>query len=239
MNLSKENTVRARLNTLGIVLAAFGLLFVAGGAIAYSQIQAGYDSLQAFSAVQDVNLSYNENGELIDRGSPEEAQAIMDIVTEDWAYPVNASDFDPADPLVNSDSEYMFQMATVIYHTTSGSVEVTLDEAVEYEGETFAAGTYEVPIEGRYWSEFDRTHPLDGPAREMAWSPTVHGLVGELGVGTVTHSALQMGLAIAGILGGIGGTLLVAGLGLVWASRGDRKEELTVISEERREAATV
>lgn len=67
---------------------------------------------------------------------------------------------------------------------------MTLDEAVEYESETFAAGTYEVPIEGRYWTEFDRLHPLDGPARELAWSPTVHGLVGELGVGTVTHSAL-------------------------------------------------
>lgn len=238
MNLSKENTVRARLNTLGIVLAAFGLLFVAGGAIAYSQISAGYDSLQAFSAAQDVNLAYNEDGELIDRGSPEEAQAIMDIVTEDWAYAVDAADFDPADPLVNTDSEYMFQMATIIHHTTSGTATVTLDEAAEYEGETFAAGTYEVPLEGRYWSEFDRSHPLDGPAREIAWNPTVHGLVGELGVGTVTHSALQMGLAIAAILGGIGGTLLVAGLGLVWATRGDRKEDIATISEERREVAT-
>lgn len=231
--------MRARLNTLGIVLAAFGLLFVAGGVIAYSQVSAGYDSLQAFSEVQDVNLSYNENGELIDRGSTEEAQAIMAIVTEDWAYPIDNADFDPSDPLVNTDSEYMFQMATIIYHTTSGTATVTLDEAVEYEGETFAAGTYEVPLEGRYWSEFDRTHPLDGPAREAAWNPTVHGLVGELGVGTVTHSALQMGLAIAGILGGIGGTLLVAGLGLVWATRGAREDDRIAIPKVEREAVTV
>ena len=230
--------MRARLNTLGIVLAAFGLLFVAGGAIAYSQVSAGYDSLQAFSETQNVTLSYNEDGELIDRGATEGAQAIMDIVTDDWAYPVDAADFDPADPLVNTDSEYMFQMATIIYHTTSGTATVTLDEPAEYEGETFAAGTYEVPLEGRYWTEFDRSHPLDGPAREAAWNPTVHGLVGELGVGTVTHSALQMGLAIAAILGGIGGTLLVAGLGLVWATRGDRKEDAATISKEHREVAT-
>ena len=38
-------------------------------------------------------------------------------------------------------------------------------------------------------------------------------------MGTVTHSALQMGLAIAGILAGLGLTIILAGLGLVWAGR--------------------
>ena len=38
-------------------------------------------------------------------------------------------------------------------------------------------------------------------------------------MGTVTHSALQMGLGIAAILGGIGLTIILAGLGLVWAGR--------------------
>ena len=227
--------MRARLTTLGTILAIIGLLFVAGGGVAYSQVQEGYDSLQAFSEAQNVTLSYNEDGQLIDRGTTEGAEAIMELLTEEWAYPVDESDFDPADPLVNSDSEYMYQMATIVHHTTSGTATVTLDETVEYEGETFEPGTYEVELDGRYWTEFDRMHPLDGQAREAAWSGTVHGLVGELGVGTVTHSALQMGLGLAAILGGLGGTLLLAGLGLVWAARGGEEERHLFFHTEERD----
>ena len=57
-------------------------------------------------------------------------------------------------------------------------------------------------------------------AREQAWTGTAHGLIAELGVGTVTHSTLQMGLAMAGLLAGLGLVFLVAGGGLVWAGRG-------------------
>ena len=57
------------------------------------------------------------------------------------------------------------------------------------------------------------------PARELAWSGTAHGLFGELGVGTVTHSALQLGLALAGLFAGIGATLMLAGAGTIWVSR--------------------
>lgn len=227
----------ARLTTLGTVLALFGVLFLIGGGIAYSQIQDGYDSLQAFSEAQNVTLDYNEDGQLIDRGTVEEAETIMAIVTDDWAYPIDEGDFDPNDPLVNSDSEYMFMMATIIHHTTSGTAEVVLDEpALDEDGNVlYEAGTYEVPLEGRYWTEFDRMDPLDGPAREIAWTGTVHGLVGELGVGTVTHSALQMGLGIAAILGGVGGTLLVAGLGLVWVARAPREELALAVGDSSRE----
>jgi hypothetical protein len=49
---------------------------------------------------------------------------------------------------------------------------------------------------------------------------TAHGLIAELGVGTVTHSTLQMGLALAALFAGLGLVLMVAGGGLVWASRG-------------------
>ena len=117
-------------------------------------------------------------------------------------------------------------MATIVYHVGHNTVEVTLDEPVEYEGEMFEAGTYEVDIDGRYWTDFDRMHPLDGPAREMAWSGTVHGLVGELGVGTVTHSTLQMGLGLSGLLAGLGFTFLLIGAGLLWAMRGKRDMEI-------------
>ena len=96
---------------------------------------------------------------------------------------------------------------------------MTRDETVEYNGETFEAGTYDVAVDGRYWTGFDRMHPLEGPAREAAWSGTVHGLFGQLGVGTVTHSVLQMGLGLAAAFAAIGGMAILTGLGLVWVSR--------------------
>jgi hypothetical protein len=211
-----------RLRTLGIVLSVIGLLFVVGGGVAYSQVQDGYGSLQSFSEAQNVQLNYNEDGQLIDRGTTEGADAIMVLLTEDWGYPVNEADLDPNDPLVNTASEYMYQMATIAFHTLNGTQVVVLAEDVEYNRETFTAGSYDVAVEGRYWTDFDRMHPLEGPARGQAWSGTAHGLIAELGVGTVTHSALQLGLAIAGTLAAIGLTAIVAGLGLVWATKEEK-----------------
>lgn len=212
--------MRKRLSVLGYALLAIGLGFLVAGGVAYSRVQAGYDSLHAFSAEQNVLLSYNEDGQLIDRGATEGADAIMSLLVDDWQYPVVESDLDPNDPLVNTGSEYMYQMATVSFHTLHGTQTVVLDEDVEYNGETFAAGTYEVPIDGKYWTDFDRMHPLEGPARGLAWTGTAHGLVAELGVGTVTHSTLQMGLALSGLFGALGLTFLLTGGGTVWAMRG-------------------
>jgi len=195
------------------------LLFLTAGGVAYSKTQDGYDSLQAFSEEQNVLLSYNEDGQLTDRGSVEVAEAIMTLLTEDWQFPVVGSDLDPNDPLVNTASEYMYQMATVGYHVLDGTQNVTLTEAVEYDGVTYEAGTYEVEVDGRYWTEFDRRHPLDGPARGQAWTGTVHGLFAELGVGTLTASALQIGLTLAGILAGVGLLAMLTGGGLIWAGK--------------------
>ena len=211
--------VTKRLQTLGVVLAVIGLGFLAGAGVAFARVQAGYDSLHAFSAAQNVELTYNDDGQLTDRGETKGAQEIMSLLTDDWKYPVVTSDLNPDDPLVNTASEFMYQMATVSFHTLHGTQTVVLDEDVEYNGEVFKAGTYEFNVDGKYWTGFDREHPIEGPARDMAWSGTAHGLIGELGVGTVTHSALQMGLAIAGILAGLGLTIILAGLGLVWAGR--------------------
>jgi hypothetical protein len=208
-----------RLRTLGIVLVVVGMVFVVAGGVAYGKVQEGYGSLQAFSESQNVTLSYNEDGQLLDRGTTEGADAIMELLTVAWDYPVVESDLNPDDPLVNTASEYMFQMATITYHTLHGTQEVTLENDVEYNGELFTAGTYEVDVDGKYWTDFDRRHPLEGPARGMAWSGTAHGLIGELGVGTVTHSTLQMGLGLSGITAGIGLFALLAGFGLIWASR--------------------
>ena len=216
--------MRGRLTILGYALLVIGLIFGVAGAIAYTQVQNGYDSLQAFSEQQNVLLSYNEDGQLVDRGTVEGAEAIMTLLTDDWNYPVVGSDLDPNDPLVNTASEYMYQMATISYHVLHGTQTVVLDEAVEYNGETFAAGEYQVPVEGKYWTDFDRLNPLEGPAREQAWTGTVHGLVGELGVGTVTHSTLQMGLALSALFAGLGATFLLTGGGIIWATRGTKEE---------------
>lgn len=211
-----------RLQKVGIVLALVGLGFLVAGGVAYSQVQAGYDSLESFSAAQNVALSYNDDGQLVDRGTTEGAAAIITLLTEDWGYPVDMGELDPADPIVNTDSEYMYQMATIAYHTLHGTQTVVLDEPVEYNGEMFEAGTYEFEVDGRYWTDFDRLHPIEGQARGMAWTGTAHGLIGELGVGTVTHSALQLGLGLAATLVGIGFLTMIAGFGLVWAVRGDK-----------------
>lgn len=214
-----------RIRIIGLVLAVIGLVFVAGGAYAFVQVQNGYDSLESFSAAQNVTLSYNEDGQLIDRGSTEGAEAIMNLLTVDWNYPVVEADLDPADPVVNTASEYMYQMAVIAYHTLHGTQTVVLDEPVEYNGETFAAGTYEFEVDGRYWTGFDRRHPIEGPARDMAWSGTAHSLIAELGVGTVTASTLQLGLGISGLIAGLGATLMFLGGGLIWATK-DREEAM-------------
>jgi hypothetical protein len=216
-----------RLQTLGIVIALVGLGFLVGGGVAFAKVQDGNDSLQSFSAAQNVELSYNEDGEHTDRGETAGAEEIMSLLTEDWNYPVVESELDPNDPLVNTASEYMYQMATIAFHTLHGTQTIVLEEDVEYNGEVFEAGTYEFDIDGRYWTDFDRMHPLEGPAREMAWSGTAHGLIGELGVGTVTAQALTMGLAISGLLAGLGLTFILAGLGLVWVGRARIEQAVT------------
>ena len=77
-------------------------------------------------------------------------------------YPVVESELDPNDPLVNTASEYMYQMAVIGYHVLHGNHEVVLTENQEYKGKVYPAGSYEVPVNGRYWTGFDRMHPLDG-----------------------------------------------------------------------------
>jgi hypothetical protein len=210
-----------RLQRLGIVLAIFGLIFAAVGVYTFIKTQEGYRSLDAFSAAQNVKLAYNEQGQLISGGETAEAEAIMGMLTNEWGYPVVTSDLNPNDPVINTGSEYMFQMATVAYHTLHGEQTVVLDEDFTApDGTVYTAGTeYQVPVDGRYWSEFDRTNPVDAAVRAQAWTGVAHALIAELGVGTVTFSALQMGLGLAGLFAGVGFVFIFAGLGLVWAVR--------------------
>jgi hypothetical protein len=228
-----------RLQTLGIVLALVGLGFLVGSGVAFTKVQAGYDSLKAFSAAQNVELTYNADGQLTDRGETKEAEAIMSLLTDDWKYPVVKSDLDPSDPIVNTASEYMYQMATINFHTLTGVQTVVLPEDATYKGKVYKAGSYQFDVDGRYWSGFDRENPIEGIAREQAWTGTAHGLIAELGVGTVTHSALQLGLAISGILAGLGLTIILAGLGLIWATRAKPEQIAGPVTERTAEPAAV
>lgn len=209
-----------RLRKLGIVISIFGLMFVVAGGYAFMKVQEGQRSLNAFSAAQNVQLSYNDQGVLVDRGTPESAQAIMSLLVNDWGYPVQSAELNPNDPVVNTASEYMFQMATVSYHTLNSVQTVVLPEDITAaDGTVYAAGTYEFPIEGRYWAAFDRSNPIEAKAREQAWTGTAHALIAELGVGTTTASTLQMGLGLAGLFAGVGFMFFLSGIGLIWATR--------------------
>jgi hypothetical protein len=220
-----------RLKKLGYVLIVVGLVFLVAGGVAYAKTQDGYTSLQKFSEAQNVTLSYNEEGQLTDRGTVEGGQAIMDFLENDWGFSVEAGEMDSNDPLVNTGSEYMYQMAVVTFHTLHGTQTVVLVEDAEYDGEIFPAGVYEVEVDGRYWADFDRQHPLEGPARSQAWTGTAHGIIGELGVGTVTHSALKMALGLAGLFAGVGIVSIITGGGLVWAAGGASKKDSFVTDE--------
>ena len=223
--------MRKRIRQLGIAMAILGLIFAIGGAYAFTQVQDGYNSLQAFSVAQNVTLSYNEGGELIDRGTTEGADAIMVLLVDEWGYPVKNGDLDPNDPLVNTASEYMYQMATIGYHILHGTQTVVLVEDAEYNDELFAAGEYELFVRtvgdrgesGGYWTDFDRQHPIEGPARAQAWNGTAHGLFGELGVGVTTASTLQLANGVSVLIVGLGLTIMLLGVGMFWA--GSSKED--------------
>jgi len=232
------------LGLLGIFLIVVGIGYFIGAGVAYSKVQGGYGSLQSFSEVQDVQLSYDEDGNLTDRGTVEGGQAIMSLLEDDWNFPVVDGDMDPNDPLVNTASEYMYQMATISFHTLNGTQIIVLtqddiDAAIEseqlaadgtyegvveaYQGQVLEPGAYEVPVDGRYWTGFDRMDLLDGQARDLAWSGTAHALVAELGVGAATHSTLQLALGVAALLAGLGVVCTVMGIAFIWHTRSSEK----------------
>ena len=216
-----------RLKGLGIVLVLIGFAFVAAGGYMFIRTNDGAKSLQAFSAAQNVKLAYNEQGQLVDRGETAGAEEIMGLLTKDWGYPVVAADLNPNDPVVNTASEYMYQMATIAYHTLHGTQTVVLDKDVTADdGTVYKAGEYEFPIAGRYWSMFDRSNPIEAKAREQAWTGTAHALIAELGVGSVTASTLQMGYGLAALFAALGATIVLTGGGLVWAVRAPEKEKV-------------
>lgn len=209
-----------RLRTLGIVLAVFSLVFMAAGAFTLYKVNEGRNSLQAFSSAQNVKLAYDEQGNYVSHGTAAEGTAILAMLKNDWGYEVQPWEMDRNDPLVNTPSEYMVQMATIAYHTLNAETTVTIPADVTLEdGTVVKAGDYDFTNDGKYWTAFDRNDPIQAAAREKVWTGTAHALIAELGVGSVTGSTLQLGLGLAGLFLGLGAVVMVAGLGLVWATR--------------------
>ena len=238
--------LRKPLGLLGVFLIVVGFGYFVGAGVAYSKVQGGYGSLQAFSQAQNVELNYNDEGQLVDRGEVEGAQAIRSLLEDDWKFPIVESDLDPNDPLVNTATEFMYQMATISHHTLDGVQTVTLTEAdltgddgtvaTEFDcnGEMVAVAdpfpaegvTCDFNVDGRYWTGFDRSIPVEAAARDMAWSGTAHALVAELGVGAATHSTLQLALGVAALLAGLGVVCTVMGVAFLLDTR--RKGKIIV-----------
>ncbi len=217
---------------IALAVMALGLALMAIGGVNMQRANEGLRSLDAVYEAQGVELSYNEAGELVDRGTTEGADVIMALLTDDWKYPVNNAHLDPADPLVNTPTELMYQFATVSYHVLHGTQTVVLDEAVEYNGENFPAGSYDFAIDGRYWSDFDRQHPLQGPARDLAWSGTVHGLLGEMAAGVGADYAAGFAHFAAWRTIIVGLAIGLGGFGLLAVAM--KEEEDTIILDQKR-----
>jgi hypothetical protein len=209
-----------RLRILGIVMVASGIFGFGVAGFTLVSTMNGMNALQAFSQAQAVKLSYNDQGQITDHGSTDSAQQILDLVTKDWGYSLNMADLTPNDPVVNTASEYMFEMGAISHHTLTGKTTVVLAADVTAgDGTVVKAGTYEYQNEGKYYSQFDRTNPIEGAARGQLWSGTALALIGQLGVGAVTANTLTIGLGLVGVIGGLAGTLLLLGLGLIWVAR--------------------
>jgi hypothetical protein len=234
------------LGLLGIFLVLCGVGYFVGAGVAYSKVQGGYGSLQAFSQAQNVKLNYNDQGQLTDGGKVEGAQVIMTRLKDEWKFPVVQSDLDPKDPLVNTATEFMYQMATITTHTLDGTQHVVL-QATDLTGKdgkvaaTFDCNgtqvavptpfpadgvTCDFKVDGRYWTGFDRSVPVEAKARDQAWSGTAHALIAELGVGAATHSTLQLALGVAALLAGLGVVCTVMGGAFIWDTR--RKGKIIV-----------
>ncbi len=177
----------------GLVLVVGGIVGIGMGGYLYLKADAGLQSLESVYEAQGRYMTYDDDGNFTDRGTAEGGAKILSLLEDDYQFAINYSNLDPEDTLVNTPDELMVQYAIITYHTLNGTQTVVLDEDVEYKGVLYEAGSYDVAVDGRYYSDFDRKHPLEGPARTMAWSPLALSLNSAL-IGGV-NSDLQAGMA--------------------------------------------
>lgn len=213
--------VQKRLRALAAVIVVAGLVTAAVGAFyVLPQADDGLASAQAIYAEEGVRLSYNAEGKLIDRGTPEGAQKILDMLETDWKYPVKASNFDPNDPVINTRDELMYQYATITYHVLHTTVAVKLaaaDVPITYRGVTYnEAGTYNITVE-KYYGQLDRTNPIERQLRD-AWSPLALALTGALAGAHANQAAGELAQGVAYFAMAVGGLVVFIGVGLFWVA---------------------
>ncbi len=174
-------TYRQNFITLaGLALIFVGIIGIVLGTYLYTRANDGLNSLQAVYATQGRMMSYDDDGNFIDRGTKEAGDAILSLIEDDWQFPLNRSHLDPKDPLVNTPDELMVQYAIITYHTLHSTQTVVLEADAEYQGVVYEAGTYEFDVDGRYFTDFNRSHPIEGLVRDQAWSPLAFGLLANL-----------------------------------------------------------
>jgi hypothetical protein len=110
----------SRLRIIGVIVIIVGLVAWGAAGYAYLKVQDGENALQGFSEAQNVALAYNEDGQLTDRGTTEGAAEILALLGNDWGWPIVDAELDPNDPVTNTATEYMYQMATIAQHTLHG-----------------------------------------------------------------------------------------------------------------------
>jgi len=201
------------ISVAGLVLVFGGIIGIVLGFYLYGKANDGLESLDAVYATQGRYMTYDDDGNFTDRGTKAGGDAILSLLEDDWKYPLNRSNLDPDDTLVNTPDELMVQYAIINYHTLHGTQTVVLDEDVEYDGVLYEAGTYEVDVDGRYFSDLDRRHPLEGAVRNQAWSPLAFGLLANL-IGGVNadYSAGMAHFMAWSIFMGLGFMFFIAGV---------------------------
>ena len=146
---------------------------------------------------------------------------IMSLLVNDWGFAVDKSELNPNDPLVNTASEYMYQMATISYHTLHGATTVTFPEDVT--ASTARSSRRRHLRLPERWQLLDRLRPDQpdrgcGPRQALdRHGPCAHRRARR-------RQRHRLGPPDGPWDGGdlrhlIGATVLLTGLGLVWASR--------------------
>jgi hypothetical protein len=131
---------------------------------------------------------------------------------DDWAFPLDRANLVPNDTLVNTPDELMVQYAIINYHTLHGTQTVVLADDVGYDGVLYEAGYYDVPVDGRYFSDLNRSHPLEGPVRTQAWNPLALSLTSTLLNGMNTDYTAGMAHFMSwSIFMGLGSMFALAG----------------------------
>jgi len=115
----------------------------------------------------------------------------------------------------------MYQMATISHHMLSSTVTLPTD-VKDANGNVVAAAGTQVAVNDRYYADFNNANPVDAAVRGLAWSPLPLALIGQLGVGAVTASSLQLGLGVTGLFAAVGFGFLLAGVGLIWVARPEK-----------------